>query len=135
MLYEENKTVRLELRLTPAEKKSFEKVAERQQMTLSAFMRFAARNVAAKEIVEIDMAPLRVAMYELRKQGTNLNQLMFFLNTHREQCSETDLENVNKVLSEQWNALRKLLNAFDTVKKKAGVVLINEDINAQEFQI
>lgn len=72
---------RFELRLSPEEKSILERRAQNAGMSPSAFMRACINSYKAPVIV-IDITPLNRAVYELSRQGINLNQLVHLLNAY-----------------------------------------------------
>lgn len=76
------RTERFELRLTPEEKSRLRRKAKRHGMSVADYLRTMALNFENGVIVTIDVSSLESVAHELLKQGTNLNQLMYFLNSY-----------------------------------------------------
>lgn len=70
-----------QIRLTPCEKTVLEMQAERLGMTISEYVRTAAIYSRSSPVVAFDVQPLRGLLFELGKQGNNLNQIARQLNT------------------------------------------------------
>ena len=137
--YELNlKSERLELRVSPIDKKTIERLAKRLKLSKSELIRLAINSMNQRELIEIDMLPLRTATFELMKQGNNLNQLMYFLNAHSSNCTKNDIENVRYTLRKEGQILDKLLEAFDRINEMAKqhkVSLTNKDVDISEYDV
>ena len=137
--YELNlKSERLELRVSPIDKKTIERLAKRLKLSKSELIRLAINSMNQRELIEIDMLPLRMATFELMKQGNNLNQLMYFLNAHSSNCTKNDIENVRYTLRKEGQILDKLLEAFDRINdmaKQHKVSLTNKDVDISEYDV
>jgi hypothetical protein len=79
----ESKTERVFIRMTPREKQRLKKRAERYYMTTSEFARTLLVHSEDGFVRIVDVEPLKQAVHELAKQGTNLNQLMKFFEHKR----------------------------------------------------
>lgn len=69
----------IHVRVSPEEKKKIESNADSLDMTVSSY----ARRVLLKgnvEKIDVDRASIDKIYHELLKEGTNLNQLMYFVN-------------------------------------------------------
>ena len=134
----EPKTQRIEIRLSQHDKEKIERMAKKLKITKSDFLRHAINSCARRETVEIDVSPLKVCTYEMRKQGTNLNQLLYFLNSHSRECTPEMIEQVRATMRKQANVCEALLCALDEVNRKstsAGVVLVNEEVDMQKSYV
>ncbi|OLR56222.1 hypothetical protein BHK98_09190 [Hornefia porci] len=76
------KEERIELRLSKHEKKLLLRKAQKSGMTVSDYVRQSLIHSQDGTINIIDTTPLKNAVFELTKQGVNLNQFMKFLNTY-----------------------------------------------------
>ncbi len=75
------KTEYVQFRLTPLEKNVLERQAKRLGMSTSEYIRTAAIYSRSSPIVAFDVQPFRTLLFELGKQGNNLNQIARQLNT------------------------------------------------------
>ena len=138
MVINKTKSHRVFIRVNDNEKEIIESEAEKKNMTVSAYIRFLVFSAREKKHIEIDMLPLRTATYELRKQGNNLNQLMYFLNSHSSNCTKNDIENVRYTLQKEGKALEKLMEALmrvNTMSKQHKISLINDDVDLTEYDV
>ena len=72
----------------------------------------------------VDITPFKNALYELSKQGTSLNQLMKFLNTHG--AGSYDSSKTRQMLRKEAETFEQIANALISLRKemaKHGVVL------------
>lgn len=72
----------LHIRLSPEEKKQLQANAKMHGCTQAELIRKTAIRSGKINPIMIDTKPLESGIFELQKQGNNLNQLMKFLNTH-----------------------------------------------------
>ncbi|WP_164437858.1 plasmid mobilization protein [Streptococcus equi] len=93
------------IRLSDDEKKVLERKARHAGMSVSAFIRGVCIYSDDSHLNVIDVKPVRAFVFELTKQGTNLNQYMKFLNTHR--TSRFDVREARIVLDEQIKLFRQ----------------------------
>ncbi|MDR6939229.1 plasmid mobilization protein [Arcanobacterium hippocoleae] len=100
-----SRTYRFELRVSENEKKILEQKAHKSGMSVSSFIRGTCIYSDDSNIKLIDVKPVRQFVYELTKQGTNLNQYMKFLNTY--QLSKFHIREAQKVLDEEIKLLKK----------------------------
>lgn len=76
---QKSRTDDIHVRVSPEEKRKIESNADFLDMTVSAY----ARRVLLKgkvEKIDVDRASIGKVYHELLKEGTNLNQLMYFVN-------------------------------------------------------
>ena len=72
----------------------------------------------------VDITPFKNALHELTKQGTNLNQLMKFLNTHG--AGSYDSYKTRQTLRKEAETFEQIANALIALRKemtKHGIVL------------
>ena len=70
------------IRVSEKEKQILKRKASKSDMSVSEFIRATAVYSDDSQIRVIDLNPLRQFLFELGKQGTNLNQFMKFLHTY-----------------------------------------------------
>ncbi|KIS05191.1 Ribbon-helix-helix protein, copG family [Streptococcus equi subsp. zooepidemicus Sz12is] len=70
------------IRVSEKEKKILERKARKSGVSVSEFIRATTIHSDDSQIRLIDVKPLRQFLFELTKQGTNLNQFMKFLHTY-----------------------------------------------------
>ena len=99
------RTSNILIRVTGDEKKILERKARKSGVSVSEFIRATAIYSDDKQINIIDLKPFRQFVFELTKQGTNLNQYMKFLNTH--QLSHFRIREARAVLDEEVRLLKK----------------------------
>ena len=96
------KTERIEIRLTPEEKKMIINNSVKANTTISEYM---IKSATKKEIVVIN--DLDKLVIQLRRLGNNINQLTKLANGRVITCVE--LEGVKKELSKIWQSLNSLI--------------------------
>ena len=129
------RTQRLYLRVSQEEKAKMEKAAAKNGQTVSAYLRYLVYADERKKKVVIDVAPLKQMIHELLKQGTNLNQMMYFLNSHSNECSKSDIESVRKTIERETATLKMAEDALWELKqaeKKHRITLT--DSNSQKIE-
>ena len=99
----DRKEERVELRLSRREKRLLLRKAQNSGMTVSDFARQSLIHSRDGTINVIDTSPLRDAVFELTKQGVNLNQFMKFLNTYG--VKAFDAERAKQVLNRECDLL------------------------------
>lgn len=120
----EPKTERFYIRMSRTEKQRLMKRAEHYHMTASDFARTLLLQSDDGFIRIVDITPFKNALYELSKQGTNLNQLMQFLNTHG--AGSYDSYKTRQTLRKEAETFEQIANALIALRKemaKHGVVL------------
>lgn len=100
------KTERIEIRLTPEEKKKIINNSVKANTTISEYL---IKSATKKEIVVIN--DLDKLVIQLRKLGNNVNQLTKLANGRVITCAE--LEGVKKELSKIWQSLNSLIIRSD----------------------
>ena len=111
------RTERFELRLTPDEKSRLRRKAKRQGMSVADYLRTMALDFENGVIVTIDISPLESAAHELLKQGTNLNQLMYFLNSYG--IEGYNAEEVRRALDMKETAYLRVSAAIQSLQEEA----------------
>lgn len=122
------KEERIELRLSKHEKNLLLRKAQKSGMTVSDYVRQSLIHSRDGTINIIDTTPLRDAVFELTKQGVNLNQFMKFLNTYG--VKAFDAERAKQVLSRECDlllAVEDALSALLREAEKGNVFIMKED--------
>ena len=124
----EPKTERFYIRMSRTEKQRLMRRAEHYHMTASDLARTLLLQSDDGFIRIVDITPFKNALYELTKQGTNLNQLMKFLNTHG--AGSYDFYKTRRTLRKEAETFERIANALISLRKemaKHGVVLSDGD--------
>ena len=124
----ESKTERVFIRMTPREKRRLKRRAERYHMTASEFARALLVHSEDGFVRIVDVEPLRQALHELAKQGTNLNQLIKFLNTNG--ADSYDSYRTRRALTKEIETFEQVANALAALRKemsKHGVILSEDE--------
>lgn len=108
-------------RVSGREDRLIKSQAKKAGMTLSAYVRSVLLHSANDGTIRaIDIAPLKEALYELKKQGVNLNQFMRFLNTYG--VEEFNPEEAERVMEMErrvfWHVLEALSSLRDAAEKE-----------------
>lgn len=122
------KEERIELRLSKHEKNLLLRKAQKSGMTVSDYVRQSLIHSRDGTINVIDTTPLRDAVFELTKQGINLNQFMKFLNTYG--VKAFDAERAEQVLSRECDLLLAVEDALSALLREAekdNVFIMKED--------
>ena len=105
----------IHVRVSPEEKKIIESNADSLDMTVSAY----ARRVLLKgnvEKIDVDRASIDKIYHELLKEGTNLNQLMYFVNAQG--LPAYNEKAVFRTLEKVYQVGRKLDRFIDELEKR-----------------
>lgn len=105
------KTKRFELRLEPSERATLERAARKAGMTPSSYIR-ALISGKRVQIVQLDVDGKRLdeAMHELKKSGTNLNQIARYLNRGRATLSQDELDDAMRAHRDAAERLASLID-------------------------
>lgn len=95
---------RFELRLTKDEFTDLTKKARKAGLTTAAFVRLA---VAGKDILEAPPADVPLLIREVRRVGSNINQLLVIANTR----GVLNIQELNKALAEN-RKVEKMISEF-----------------------
>ena len=101
---QERKTERLELRLTPTDKKN---VAYHANLLGISLNEYIARCIRLKRIVICENFPALI--YHLGKIGTNINQIAAIANKN-EYISVSNVEEVERLMKDCYGMFEELLN-------------------------
>jgi len=124
----ENRKIWLKVRVTEKERKTIKRKARKAGMTASDYVRHSLIHSRDGTINVIDTTPLRDAVFELTKQGVNLNQFMKFLNTYG--VKAFDAERAEQVLSRECDLLLAVEDALSALLREAengNVFIMKED--------
>ena len=126
----DRKEERVELRLSRREKRLLLRKAQNSGKTVSDFARQSLIHSRDGTINVIDTSPLRDAVFELTKQGVNLNQFMKFLNTYG--VKAFDAERAKQVLNRECDLLLAVEEALSALQREAerGNVFIRNEVGA-----
>ena len=105
------------IRLTDNEHKMLKHKARKIGMTVSDYVRQSLIHSRDGTINVIDTSPLRDAVFELTKQGVNLNQFMKFLNTYG--VKAFDAERAKQVLNRECDLLLAVEEALSALQREA----------------
>lgn len=132
---DEPKNQRIEIRLSKSDKKLIERMAKKMKISNSELIRYAINSVNQRESFEVDVSPLRATAYEMRKQGTNLNQLLYYFNSHSRECTREMIEDVRFTLAKHrklCEQIDKVYMDFKAANDKHEVILHNNDIDISD---
>lgn len=117
-------------RVTDSEQRLLRKKAKRAGLSVSEYVRNAAV-YGDRPITVIDTKPLVRLNWELTKHGTNLNQMMKFLNTYGEKAYDTD--EVSRVLDKEMDAFDKVGEALISLRQEAEAHHVIINLDAPEY--
>lgn len=103
--------------VTDDEYRRLHKKAERYGMSVGKYIRDKAIYSDGRPAPTIDVSSLKSIEHELKKQGTNLNQLMYFLNSYG--IEGYNAEEVRRVIGLKGEAYIKLCNIFGSLRDEA----------------
>lgn len=112
---QKSRTDDIHVRVSPEEKRKIESNADSLDMTVSAY----ARRVLLKghvEKIDADRASIDKIYHELLKEGTNLNQLMYFVNAQG--LPAYNEKAVFRTLEKVYQVGRKLDRFIDELEKR-----------------
>lgn len=110
-----SRTDDIHVRVSPEEKKKIESNADSLDMTVSSY----ARRVLLKgnvEKIDLDRVSIDKIYHELLKEGTNLNQLMYFVNAQG--LPAYNEKAVFRTLEKVYQVGRKLDRFIDELEKR-----------------
>lgn len=117
-------------RVTDSEQRLLRKKAKRAGLSVSEYVRNAAV-YGDRPITVIDTKPLVRLNWELTKHGTNLNQMMKFLNTYGEKAY--DANEVSRVLDKEMDAFDKVGEALISLRQEAEAHHVIINLDAPEY--
>lgn len=79
--------------VTERKRTALKRKAEKSKLTVSEYARQSLIHSSNLSIIRIDITPFDKTLFELRKQGANLNQLVKYLNTYGADAYEKDAAN------------------------------------------
>ena len=104
--------------------------AKRGRLSVSEYVRNAAI-YGDSPITAIDTKPLMKLNWELIKQGSNLNQLMKFVNTYGEKAYDSD--EVSRVLDKEIDVFDKVGEALISLRREADAHHVIINLEAPEY--
>ena len=126
----DNKTAEVHFRVTPRERDLLRKKAKRAHMSVSDYVRkmliHGDCNVTVISTDALDAIDL-----ELTRRGTNLNQMVKFLNTYDERACDAD--EVARVLDRETDALDKVGEALISLRQEAEAHHVIINLDAPEY--
>lgn len=111
-----NREVQIKFYATEKERESIRRNAKRAGMKMGVYAR-AVLTSDDVSIKVIDTEPLKKAVYELAKQGTNLNQFMKFLNTYG--IKVFDAGEAQRVLAREVETFVEVAEALAALRREA----------------
>lgn len=99
------RTSRMEVRLTPEEKKHLAEKARQASLPMGEFIRKAVTGTDVREAPPVDVPQL---IREIRRVGQNINQLLIIANNY----GPGDTELLEATLSEVHTALDSVVSAY-----------------------
>lgn len=106
----------LKIRVSEKEKTMLVSKARKAGVSVSEFIRATSIYSDDSQIRIIDVKPLRDFLFELTKQGTNLNQFMKFLNTYG--VERLSMSQARKVLDDEKNIFERGKNMLIGLHKE-----------------
>lgn len=110
-----SRTDDIHVRVSPEEKKKIESNADSLDMTVSSYARRVLLKGNVKKI-DVDRASIDKIYHELLKEGTNLNQLMYFVNAQG--LPAYNEKAVFRTLEKVYQVGRKLDRFIDDLEKR-----------------
>lgn len=126
----ETKSVGIYIRVAPHERGLLRQKAKRGGLSVSEYVRNAAI-YGDSPITAIDTKPLAKLNWELIKQGSNLNQLMKFVNTYGEKAYDSD--EVSRVLDKEIDVFDKVGEALISLRREADAHHVIINLEAPEY--
>lgn len=105
------------VRVTEKERDELKKKASRKAMTVSEYIREALIHSDDLTISVIDIRPLKKVIYELSKQGSNLNQFVRVLNTYGIRDYNESL--AREILEREGMLFLKVVDALAQLRQEA----------------
>ncbi|GAB6710320.1 hypothetical protein BOVMAS05_08710 [Streptococcus uberis] len=124
----------LKIRVSEKEKTILIGKARKAGMSISEFIRASAIHSDDSQIRIIDVKPLRDFLFELTKQGTNLNQFIKFLHTYGVQ--RLSARQAQKVLDDEQNLFergKKILIGLQKELERHNIYLVEEKKNNDDY--
>lgn len=106
----------LKIRVSEKEKTILLSKARKAGVNVSEFIRATSIHSDDSQIRIIDVKPLRDFLFELTKQGTNLNQFMKFLNTYG--VERLSMSQAYRVLDDEKNIFERGKNMLIGLQKE-----------------
>lgn len=103
--------------VTDDEYQTLKKKAKRNGMSVGKYIREMLIHASGRPVPTIDVAPLKSIDHELKKQGTNLNQFMKFLNTYG--IKVFDAGEAQRVLAREVETFMEVAEALAALRREA----------------
>ncbi|HEL1130543.1 TPA: ribbon-helix-helix protein, CopG family [Streptococcus equi subsp. zooepidemicus] len=122
------------IRVSEKEKKILECKARKSGVSVSEFIRATSIHSDDSQIRLIDVKPLRQFVFELTKQGTNLNQFMKFLHTYGVQrLSERQAQKVLDDEKKLFERGKNMLIGLQKELERHNIYLLEEKKNNDDY--
>lgn len=124
----------LKIRVSEKEKKILERKARKSGVSVSEFIRATSIHSDDSQIRIIDVKPLRQFVFELTKQGTNLNQFMKFLHTYG--IERISARHIKELLEDEKNIFERGKNMLIGLQKELerhNIYLVEEKKNNDDY--
>lgn len=124
----------LKIRVSEKEKKILERKARKSGVSVSEFIRATSIHSDDSQIRIIDVKPLRDFLFELTKQGTNLNQFMKFLHTYG--IERISARHIKELLEDEKNIFERGKNMLIGLQKELerhNIYLVEEKKNNDDY--
>ncbi|HEL0291686.1 TPA: CopG family transcriptional regulator [Streptococcus equi subsp. zooepidemicus] len=122
------------IRVSEKEKKILERKARKSGVSVSEFIRATTIHSDDSQIRVIDVKPLRQFLFELTKQGTNLNQFMKFLHTYG--IERLSARHIKELLEDEKNIFERGKNMLLGLQKELEhhhIYLVEEKKNNDDY--
>ncbi|HEL0789902.1 TPA: ribbon-helix-helix protein, CopG family [Streptococcus equi subsp. zooepidemicus] len=122
------------IRVSEKEKKILERKARKSGVSVSEFIRATSIHSDDSQIRLIDVKPLRQFLFELTKQGTNLNQFIKFLHTYG--IERISARHIKELLEDEKNIFERGKNMLIGLQKELerhNIYLVEEKKNNDDY--
>lgn len=103
--------------VTERERDMLKRKSRKAGLTVSEYVRQTLIHSDGSKITLIDIEPLERALFEMHKQGVNLNELMKYLNTYKEDAREAGA--VDRLREELSAAYMNIMGAIIALREEA----------------
>lgn len=122
------------IRVSEKEKKILERKARKSGVSVSEFIRATSIHSDDSQIRLIDVKPLRQFVFELTKQGTNLNQFMKFLHTYGiERISARHIKELLEDEKKLFERGKNMLIGLQKELERHNIYLVEEKKNNDDY--
>lgn len=122
------------IRVSEKEKKILKRKARKSGVSVSEFIRATSIHSDDSQIRLIDVKPLRQFVFELTKQGANLNQFMKFLHTYG--IERVSARHIKELLEDEKNIFERGKNMLIGLQKELerhNIYLVEEKKNNDDY--